>query len=173
MQPIAIYWIIAWRIVAVAGLILTVLSFGLYLYLYRSNRVSRLQDSAELSQALECWMPFVKGEVGTRRDWKRFENRARFLASDQHFVPAHEHRDEIFGLVGFVAIEEAGGIKDSAVNIDFQQWKQGPLWRSLKLKLSTECARIIDNSCQDDWNRFRYLATGKFYMSTETARLLD
>lgn len=154
-----------WGAFAVFGLILTLISIVLYWYVHKPSQVATPRDKPELRDALKLWEPFVMDQIGTPRALKRFANRARFLATDKQFVSLDDQAENLFKLVGFVAIEETGGIDSSAEIPSFRQWKQDPWWQTAQQSpsLSHVSISIIESCDERDWKLYRALATGAKY----------
>ncbi len=110
------------------------------------------------------WEPLVLEKKRTLRGVKRFANHARFLAGDSSVT------DMIPQLVGLVALNDAGYIDGLGKDFDFEQWKQGELWKSLKSRITSApdtrhteegyISTVEGLMSSEHWARYRALVTG-------------
>lgn len=142
---------------------MTCLSLVLSWYSYKEVPAGSLGDAPVLSRTFAQWRQFILEQNGTPRSVKRFENRARFLATHKQFLPAEFHSETIARLVGLVALEETGAIESSIRAADFEEWKKHEWPTSVKPILSRTCASIIEGCSERDWKRYRALTTGATY----------
>lgn len=147
-----------WLVLALLGLILTLLALINFWLSRESERWHELSDKVTLREALVIWEPIVLRHERTLRGVKRFANRARFLATD-------EPDAEILLLVGFVALDEIGFI-DSNTN-QFEDETEFRRWKSEKSQeldatdadwtlVAEQWLKILTLKM---WNRYRTLAT--------------
>ena len=157
-------WHFIWEIFAILGLFLTgCVLFSLWFNSMEMIDQPTLGDSKELRSSLEVWVPLVLNRDKTPRGAKRFRNRARFLTSGEPI-------EMIPRLVGLIALDEVRWIDPAAKEFEFEKWKKGEKWQSIRRSLLKDpetkqwmnnVEEFLKNMNDEYWKNYQALITGQ------------